>query len=108
MGLSTGGPSLAGKRDFLFQMATHPSWKGIASTSFDSILTTLFMDGFCSPVFRMFSLKRPNRKKESPSARRSYGSAWFIAVCCQTGRHLSPRFSPSQDVVTQHLVLGSG
>ena len=93
--LSTGVPSLADKRYFLSQMSSDASWKGMASTSLCSSLTTLFMDGCYSPMFRMFSRKRPNRKKERPHARSSYGSAWFIAVCCQTARHSSPRFSPS-------------
>src|SRR5690349_8639899 len=49
MVLSTGVPSLADKRYFLSQMSSDASWKGMASTSLCSSLTTLFMDGYLSP-----------------------------------------------------------
>src|SRR5262245_41484966 len=61
-------------------MSSDASWKGMASTSLLSILTTLFMDGYLSPVVPDASCQTnpansPNRKKESPSARSSCGSA---------------------------------
>ena len=34
-------------------------------------------------------------KKKAPAPVGPTDSAWFIAVCCQTARHSSPRFSPS-------------
>ena len=52
--------------------------------------------GACSPVFRTVSLKTPEpEKKDAPAPVGPTDSAWLIAVCCQTGRHSSPRFSPS-------------
>src|SRR5262245_14400978 len=67
MVLSTGVPSLADKRYFLSQMSSEASWKGIASTSLCSSLTTLFMDGYLSPeVLRtVFSPKKPEPEKRT-------------------------------------------
>src|ERR1044072_2871204 len=65
MVLSTGVPSLADKRYFLSQMSSDASWKGMASTSLCSILTTLFMDGYLSPEVLGLSKRpqSPNREK---------------------------------------------
>src|SRR5262245_58727335 len=72
MVLSTGVPSLADKRYFLSQMSSEASWKGIASTSLCSSLTTLFMDGYLSPevlgLFFETPKARTGKKKERPIA----------------------------------------
>src|SRR5687767_12775103 len=107
MVLSTGVPSLADKRYFLSQMSSDASWKGMASTSLCSSLTTLFMDGYRSPMFRPVLNSPEPEKKERPSARSPYGSAWFIAAAVRQTAILLPGSPHHQDVATQHLVLGS-
>src|SRR5688572_889363 len=66
MVLSTGVPSLADKRYFLSQMSSDASWKGMASTSLVSSLTTLFMDGYRSPMFRPVLNSPEPEKKNDP------------------------------------------
>src|SRR5215469_4587931 len=53
--LSMGAPSLALRRYFLSQISSDASWNGMASISFGSIFTTVFM---CSAALRL-SLARP-------------------------------------------------
>jgi hypothetical protein len=59
--------------------------------------------------FRMFSLKRPNRRKKRPITPKY----WRLRASLDVGRplsgsrHSSPRLPNHQNVVTQHLVLGS-
>src|SRR4030095_11084537 len=88
MFLSTGVPSLADKRYFLSQMSSDASWKGIASTSLCSSLTTLFMDGYLSPeVLGLFfkTQKARTEKKERPNARSSCRSVrLYVCGRCQT------------------------
>src|SRR5262249_40618716 len=109
MVLSTGVPSLADKRYFLSQMSSDASWKGMASTSLCSILTTLFMDGSCSPMFRALLYKEPplnalNREKKDPCARRSYG---FSVVCCGLLSDRPPFLSPVLPIIkmSRHNIL---
>src|SRR6185436_11800249 len=117
MVLSTGVPSLADKRYFLSQMSSDASWKGMASTSLCSSLTTLFMDGYLSPEVLRTALRPQNvrtgeRIKGRPNTCGSRRSA-RLCVCdrCQTTAISAPRLpNPPRwhrDVATQHLVLGS-
>src|SRR6185436_18855893 len=69
MVLSTGVPSLADRRYFLSQISSDASWKGIASTSLCSSLTTLFMDWVpvpevSDPFFRTRITPTPEPEKE--------------------------------------------
>src|SRR5688572_11659002 len=112
MVLSTGVPSLADKRYFLSQMSSEASWKGIASTSLCSILTTLFMDGYRSPevLGLFFDHARTGEKKKTANLETSRSEP---SVCGASAvRH--PPFLPSpqniqcnhdQDIATQHLVF---
>src|SRR6187399_1810065 len=110
MVLSTGVPSLADKRYFLSQMSSDASWKGIASTSLCSSLTTLFMDGYLSPevlglLLRPLSPNREKRKTHSPQVFAGpYVSMW---MALSDANPSAPRLPNHQDVATQHLVLGS-
>src|ERR1044071_7145075 len=109
MDLSTGVPSLADKRYFLSQMSSDASWKGMASTSLCSSLTTLFMDGCCSPMFRtVFRQKsEPEKKKAHPPVGPTDQRGLLRSAVRQAAIPL-PGSPQQQDVVTQHLVLGSG
>src|SRR5215510_5790777 len=111
MVLSTGVPSLADKRYFLSQMSSDASWKGIASTSLCSSLTTLFMDGYLSPeVLGLFLMTpKPEPEKRKPQALQFLQvSESLCARPLSDDRHFcSPAPQPSRCVVTQHLVLGS-
>src|SRR4029079_1472231 len=113
MVLSTGGPSLADKRYFLSQMSSDASWKGMASTSLCSSLTTLFMDGYLSPEVLRTAFKtpkRPNRERKKDGPKPAVLAGQRVFMCAAAVRR--PPFplpgSPThQDVATQHLVLGS-
>src|SRR3982750_643528 len=78
MVLSTGVPSLADKRYFLSQMSSDASWKGMASTSLCSSLTTLFMDGYLSPEV-LGLLLRP--LKPEPGKRKTHSPQVFAGPC---------------------------
>src|SRR5678809_1315308 len=105
MVLSTGVPSLADKRYFLSQMSSDASWKGMASTSLCSSLTTLFMDGYLSPEVLGLLLKTPKPEpgKEKPIARRCLQV--HVSLCewpLSDDHHSAPRLPNHQDVATQH------
>src|SRR5690348_6656581 len=109
MVLSTGVPSLADKRYFLSQMSSDASWKGMASTSLCSSLTTLFMDGYLSPeVLRTAFLRpqSPNRKKRKTQPRECLQVGDLLAVAVRQPPFLLPGSPTTRCRETQHLVLG--
>src|SRR6186713_1524581 len=110
MVLSTGVPSFADKRYFLSQMSSDASWKGIASTSLCSSLTTLFMDGYLSPEVLGLFFKTPKArtgKRKDPTPAVLAGHASLCVRPLSDDHHFAPRLPNHQDVATQHLVLGS-
>src|SRR5262245_133387 len=109
MVLSTGVPSLADKRYFLSQMSSDASWKGIASTSLCSSLTTLFMDGYLSPevlgLFFKTPKPEPEKRKRRPHACSSCRSTrLYVCGRCQTTAIPAPRLPSHQDV-SRHNIL---
>src|SRR3982751_2741972 len=116
MVLSTGVPSLADKRYFLSQMSSDASWKGMASTSLCSSLTTLFVGWVPVPLVPDPSSKRGLRLKKSepekkyappPQCFAGYEHLPVERSAVRQARHFSPALPNHQDVATQHLVLGS-
>src|SRR4029077_1797977 len=110
MVLSTGVPSLADKRYFLSQISSDASWKGIASTSLCSSLTTLFMDGYRSPevsgLFFPINARTGERTALPPNSWKLHTSLYEATAVRQPPTPL-PGSPTTQDVATQHLVLGS-
>src|SRR6185295_16906886 len=110
MVLSTGVPSLADKRYFLSQMSSDASWKGMASTSLCSSLTTLFMEGYLSPeVLRTAFFKTPKsepEKRDDPSLQCLQISD-LLAAAVRRPPFPLPGSPTTRCRETQHLVLGS-
>src|SRR5687767_6058490 len=110
MVLSTGVPSLADNRYFLSQMSSDASWKGMASTSLCSSLTTLFMDGYLFPVvpdpfFRTNSPQKSEPEKRRPPDSRLCASQRDLArAAVRQTRHSSPRLSPTIKM-SRHNIL---
>src|SRR6185369_10350258 len=104
MVLSTGVPSLADKRYFLSQMSSDASWKGMASTSLCSSLTTLFMDGYLSPeVSGLFQNARTGGKNDPNPQFLEVSRVLYVGRLLSGSHHSSPQLPNPK--MSRHNIL---
>src|SRR6186713_3192335 len=102
MVLSTGVPSLADKRYFLSQMSSDASWKGMASTSLDSSLTTLFMGWVPAP--RSSEKATPEGKKD-PYPQFLQAPSVFHVERTAVRQPANPLHGSPQHEISRHNIL---